>query len=95
LKLYFRNFVGIEKLIAEPSSIKEVINGMDKFIKEHNFKSRYKRLWQEGDRVICDFGSWSEFFTVEGLTFDDFHEYEIKQREKRKKREEKKRGKEV
>jgi hypothetical protein len=87
LNLYFKNFVGVEILIAEPSNLKEVYEQMDKYIKERNFKSCYKRVWQEGNRVICDFGSWSEFFTVEGATYEDFEKYEMEQREKEGKEE--------
>ena len=38
---------------------------MDEFMDEHNFKSYYKRVWEENGRIKVDAGSWSEFFYVD------------------------------
>jgi hypothetical protein len=32
----------------------------------------YYRLWMEGDKLVIDFGSYSKFVTISGLTVDDW-----------------------
>lgn len=72
MKLIFQNNKGEEKVIAEPSNVEECYKEMYKFLKEHNYKSYYQNVYGIGYKVRIDFGSWSEFFIVEGITFTDF-----------------------
>lgn len=71
MKLLFQSSDGNERLIAEVGSFAEANDEMDKFMEERNFKSYYKRVWDESGRLKVDVGSWSEFFFVEGCCFDD------------------------
>jgi hypothetical protein len=78
MKLIFQNSRNEERVIAECSTIGEVHKEIDKFLKEHNFKSYYTRViqdWINPDRIRLDVGSWTEFFFVEGATFKDFQKY--------------------
>ena len=65
--VYFRNSRGIDRLLAEVDSKREVNLIIFNFLADHNYKSYYSRWWREpnGD-WICDVGSWSEFFVVKG-----------------------------
>lgn len=74
-KLWFQNSEGNERIIAECKTWSEVSESIDKFIdkcnenkpKAHQFKSYYKRLWEENGRTKIDVGSWSEFFYWEAI----------------------------
>lgn len=70
LKLIFKS-KGKERVIAEPSDIDEVFKEINKFLEEHNFKSYYTRMWEENGRLKFDVGSYTEFFYVEGTTFEE------------------------
>ena len=72
LELFFKNGKGEEKLIAEPLSREEVIKDINKFLDDHNFKSYYTRVWEENGRLKFDVGSWSEFFYLEGMDFEEW-----------------------
>ena len=72
MKLLFKNGKGEEKLIAEPSSREEVIKDINKFLDGHNFKSYYTRVWEENGRLIFDVGSHTEFFLLEGMSFEEW-----------------------
>ena len=72
MKLFFQNSRGEERVIAEPSNKEEVINTINKFLDDHNFKSYYMRVWEEKGRLKFDVGSWSEFFFLEGMSFDEW-----------------------
>lgn len=72
MKLIFRNSKDEERVIAEPSNVEEVNEEINKFLKAHNFKSYYTRMWQENSRLKFDFGSYTEFFYLEGMTFDEW-----------------------
>lgn len=72
MKLFFQNCRGEERVIAEPSNKEEVNKEINKFLDDHNFKSSYTRAWEENGRLKLDVGSWSEFFFVEGMTFEDW-----------------------
>ena len=63
MNLYFQNSQGKLRLIAEPTSDKEVHATIRQFLDEHNFKSYYTRIWID-DRNIkwFDVGSHTEFF---------------------------------
>ncbi len=72
MKLYFKNRKGKERVIAEPANKEEVTKEIKKFIDDHNFKSYYTRVWEENGRLKFDCGSWSEFFFLEGMTFEEW-----------------------
>ena len=66
LKVIFQNCVGHEHEIGTAVDKKGAFRIIDKFLEEHNFKSYYKRVWEENGRTKVDVGSWTEFFyTVE------------------------------
>ena len=35
-----------------------------RFLDNHNYKSPYQRMWEDGDGIWVDVGSWSEFFCI-------------------------------
>lgn len=72
MKLYFQNSKGEERVIAEPTNREEVIKEINKFLDSHNFKSYYTRVWEENGRLKFDCGSWSEFFYLEGMTYEEY-----------------------
>ena len=72
MKLYFRSSNGKERIIAEPSNIEEVSKEIKKFINDHNFKSYYTRVWEENSRLKFDIGSYTEFFYLDGMTFEEY-----------------------
>ena len=72
MKLIFRNSQGKERVIAEPSNVEEVSKEIKKFIDDHNFKSYYTRVWEENGRLKFDVGSHTEFFYLEGMTFEEY-----------------------
>ena len=72
MKLIFQNSRGEERVIAEPKNLKEAFQEINKFLDEHNFISGYKRVWEVGGRLKFDVGSWSEFFFLEGMTFEEY-----------------------
>lgn len=78
MKLLFQNSNGSERIIADVNSFEEANEEMDKFMEERNFKSYYKRLWDEDGRLKIDVGSWSEFFFIDGCCLEDVHKEEIK-----------------
>lgn len=72
MKLFFQNSKGKERLIAEPSNREEVNEEIDKFLDDHNFKSYYTRVWEENRRLIFDVGPHTEFFILEGMSFEEW-----------------------
>jgi hypothetical protein len=75
MKLIFQNSRNEERVIAECSKLEGVHKEIDKFLKEHNFKSYYTRVMPDGDnskRIILDVGSWSEVLILEGITFEQY-----------------------
>ena len=65
MKLLFQNSAGNERVIADVDNWSSANNEMDKFMEERNYKSYYKRTWEENGRLIIDVGSWYEFFIIE------------------------------
>ena len=72
MKLYFQNSRGVERLIAEPLNKQEVNKEIDKFLDDHNFKSYYTRVWEADGRLVFDVGSHTEFFILEGMSFEEW-----------------------
>lgn len=72
MRLYFQNKYGKEKLIANPKTVKECYEEIDKFLKEHNFTSYYTRINDCKNFIELDVGSYTEFFLVYDISFNDF-----------------------
>ena len=72
MKLYFQNSRGVECLIAEPSNREEVVKEINKFLDDHNYKSYYMQVCEDNGRLMIDVGSWSEFFYLEGMNFEEW-----------------------
>lgn len=64
-KVIFQNSRKQEREIGTAADMNGAYDVIDKFLDEHNFKSYYKRVWEENGRIKVDVGSWSEFFYVE------------------------------
>lgn len=71
MKLLFQNSQGEERVIANVDSFSEACEEIDKFIDERNFKSHYKRVWEQDGRLKFDVGSWTEFFFLEDCCLND------------------------
>lgn len=69
--VYFKNSYGDKRKIGEAISIKFIYKIIDNFLKDHNYKSFYKRMWDEGNSTVIDVGSYTEFFYVEPKIFMD------------------------
>ena len=61
--LYFQRSNGEYLLIKEnvPTEV-EALHEISMFLDRHNYTSYYTRSWREGDAMVYDVGSWSEFF---------------------------------
>ena len=66
MRVTFENKNGEERDIGYAETEKEALAIIDKFLKEHNFKSYYQRraFLEEKQRYWVDVGSWSEFFYI-------------------------------
>lgn len=65
LILYFENSQGLRREIGRPQSTEEIFQLIKDFLKAHNYKSYYTRIWKnEEDEIYYDVGSWSEFFVL-------------------------------
>lgn len=74
MRLIFQSSNGNERIIGEPTTLKETDKIIDDFLKDHNFKSYYTRLWFEEDRLKYDVGSYTEFFFLEDITNEAMEE---------------------
>lgn len=64
-KVIFQNSRHEEREIGNAVDMNGAYDVIDKFLDEHNFKSYYKRVWEENGRIKVDVGSWSEFMYIE------------------------------
>lgn len=70
MKLYFGHGKP-EREVAECANVHEVGQAIEQFIAKANEKNTkpfvmyYTRMWREGDYIVYDVGSWSEFFYLE------------------------------
>ena len=62
----------VHRLIAEPSNREEVVKEINKFLDDHNYKSYYTQVCEDNGRLMIDVGSWSEFFYLEGMNFEEW-----------------------
>ena len=72
MKLIFENSKHKKRVIATPSNIEEVYKEINKFLNEHNFKCYYIRTWKSNGRLVFDVGSHTEFFYLEGMTYEEY-----------------------
>lgn len=72
MKLIFQNSKKEERILAESDSLKECLDKMKEFLKEKNFTSYYQRTWEENGRLKIDVGSWTEFFFLEGISYEEY-----------------------
>lgn len=72
MELYFENSQGKERLIAECETVQEAHKEIDKFLDEHNFKCYYTRTCGGENGVTIDVGSYSEFFKIKGISYNDY-----------------------
>ena len=72
MKLYFQNSRRVERLIAEPSNREEVVEEINKFLDDHNYKSYYMQVCEDNGRSMIDVGSHTEGFALEGMSFEDW-----------------------
>ena len=63
-KVVFRNSAGQEREIGTGENKQDVLAIINQFLRDHNFKSYYKRTWKEGPDTWIDVGSHTEFFIV-------------------------------
>ena len=72
MKLIFQNSRGEERVIAEPQNKKEAVKEINKFLDDHNYKSYYMNVCEDGNgRLRIDVGSWSEFFYIEYMSLEE------------------------
>ena len=72
MKLYFKNSQSKERLVAECETVKDVGKEIQKFLDDHNYKSYYSRSREVDGRIKIDVGSWSEFFYIDGITYEEY-----------------------
>ena len=72
LKLYFKNSQGKERPIVECETVSEVHKEIKKFLDEHEYVSHYSRSWDNGENIMIDVGSHSEFFVVKGISHSEY-----------------------
>ena len=72
MKLYFKNSLGEERLIAECKTVSACHKKIQKFLDENNYVSYYSRSWKEDNRIKIDVGSYSEFFYVDEIIYEDY-----------------------
>lgn len=74
MNLYFQNSYGKERFIAECDSVQDIHKAINKFLDEHDYKSYYSRSREHHGRVKIDVGSHTEFFFVEGISYEEYIE---------------------
>lgn len=66
-EVYFRRSNGEDKFLANCTDFHTVSEVINHFLKEHNFKSYYSRMWISAPgHLEIDVGSHTEFFIVKG-----------------------------
>lgn len=63
-RIIFENSRHEEREIGASVDMEGDYKIIDKFLDEHNFKSYYKRVWEESGRTKVDVWSWSEFLYI-------------------------------
>ena len=70
-RVIFQNSRKQEREIGTAADINSAYDVIDKFIDEHNYKSYYKRAWEENGMIKVDVGAWSEFFYIDKYNKDE------------------------
>lgn len=60
----FENSYGETREIGHANTSIEVLEVINKFLEDRNFKSYYIRMWDRDDKTVMDFGSHTEFLYV-------------------------------
>ena len=64
--ILFENSEGKKRIIGIAKTGNSAFKIIDDFLKEHNYKSYYKRTWKTGDKTTTvDVGSHTEFFYIQ------------------------------
>ena len=72
MELYFENSRGEERLIAECETVQDTEKEISKFLKDHNYKSYYSRIWGNDEKIMVDVGSYSDFFIIKGIPIAEY-----------------------
>lgn len=64
MKLTFKNSQGVEREIGQPNNQDGVVEIINQFLEERNYKSYYYRINQEDGKLVYDVGSHTEFFVL-------------------------------
>lgn len=71
-KLYFVDKDGIHHFVQQGIDIEKLLYASWEDRKKRKFKpSPYIRQWVDKGGLWIDFGSWSEFYFIEGVTLED------------------------
>ena len=71
-KLYFIDSKGDKNFIIESNDLKDINKAQDIDLKARGFaKPYYTRSWLDEEGQWIDFGSWSCFYFIEGITLED------------------------
>lgn len=66
-EVYFRRSNGEDKFLANCADFNTVNEVIQHFLKQHNYKSYYSRMWISAPgHLKIDVGSHTEFFIVKG-----------------------------
>ena len=64
-KIYFTNpSRRTSREIGKGRTLHQAHKIISRFLDNHNYKSPYQRMWEDGDAIWVDVGSWSEFFCL-------------------------------
>lgn len=75
MKLYFEYSNGERKLLGKPNTIKDMSREIFEFLKEHGYRSYYKRYSvHDFDELYIDFGSHTCFFVVKDMSVQDLRD---------------------
>lgn len=72
MKLFFKHSNNMEELLLETENKEELIDKINDFLYKKKYKTYYTRVWEENGRLKIDFGSWSEFFFVDGFSLEEW-----------------------
>ena len=62
--VYFENSHGVRRIIGQAKNGSDVIDIVNKFLEEHNFKCYYVQTYKANSEWVIDVGSHTEFFYV-------------------------------